>query len=102
MTFKDLRVSSSFHPEVPLLPDDLSEDYDEDPYFADFDDSSRRLPIFHDKDPDEEVKEGDQDLPPPTNIALAPKEEQNFFGLDHLKQPNGEMPMAVEAPVVQP
>jgi hypothetical protein len=84
MTFKDLRVSSSFHPEVPLLPDDLSEDYDEDPYFADFDDSARRLPIFHDKDPDEEVKEG-EDLPPPTNIALAPKEEQNFFGLDHLK-----------------
>jgi hypothetical protein len=70
--FKDLRVSSSFRPEVPLLPDDLSEDYDEDPYFIDFDDSARRFEIKQ-LDDDEEVKEGDNH--PPTNIAAPAKEE---------------------------
>jgi hypothetical protein len=70
--FKDLRVSSSFRPEVPLLPDDLSEDYDEDPYFTDFDDSARRFEIKQ-LDDEEEVKEGDNH--PPTNIAAPAKEE---------------------------
>ena len=98
--FKELRVSSSFRPEVPLLPDDLSEDYDVDAYFMDFEDSARRVVIIQDKelDADEEMKvEGASDLP--TNI-IAAKEEQNFFGLDHLKQPNGEMPAVISAPVV--
>ncbi len=71
--FKELRVSSSFRPEVPLLPDDLSEDYDEDPYFTDFDDSARRFEIKQ-LDDDEEVKQGD-DQHPPTNIVPPAKEE---------------------------
>ena len=54
--FKELRISSSFRPEVPLDADDLSEDYDEDAYFIDFEDTARHI-IEKDLDQEEEKVE---------------------------------------------
>ena len=77
---------------MPLDADDLSEDYDEDAYFIDFEDTARHI-IEKDRDQEEEKVEVKELTT--NNIVM---EEQNFFGLDHLKQPNGEMPAAVQQP----
>lgn len=95
MQFKDLRISSSFHPEVPLDADDLSENYDEDPFYVDFDDSARHVAIIPDKELNDE--EGKEEVATNNEAGMAAEEEQNFFGLDHLRQSNGEQTAAVPA-----
>ncbi len=80
--FRDLRISSSFKPEAPLDADDLSENYDEDDFYNDFDDHKARqvpiLPMDKELDGEDEKEEGKEN-------AKMMIEEQNFFGLDHLR-----------------
>jgi hypothetical protein len=56
MSSKDRHISLSFRPNVELDADQLSEDYDEDPYFQDFEDKFRQLVINEEIPQEEEEK----------------------------------------------